>query len=446
MSTQLEDELLQMRRRRDQNEMELQWLRHELDQADDRVVRVPPSHLTNWSEVDYTGVASGVTLEKVDIITKPTHRIRGRLFFDHVMFDDDPALGVDRENETGFDTARMGMQGNIFENVKYQIEVEFEGTEVDFKTVYIEVNQLPWIDNFRIGHFYEAFAGLDEESGSRYQMFMERSLATSAFIPSRSYGYMAWDYWERPDVYWAVGTFRHESDDSPLAGGLIRGDSGDWVVTSRLAWTPYYDEPSDGRYVVHLGMGYSFRTDAEQVLFRTVTELGNQQGFLAATVPGDRDYSLYGPEFLLIWGPYSVQSEWYYAATGSNDFWGGYVEASYFLTGDHRGYDREQKYLTRPHIIENFFTVLTPSGLCKGTGAWELKARWSYVDLSHGTDPLPAVIDQSRGTQNNFLTGFNWYLNSYTRFMFDYLYENVDLVTGVTGNTHTFGTRMQVHW
>lgn len=446
VTTHLEDELLQMRQRMEQYEMEMQRLRHQLGQVADQGARAPVTHLTNWSEGDDPVAASGVKVDEVDIITKPTHRIRGRLFFDHVMFDDDAALGVDRENETGFDTARMGMQGNIFENVKYQIEVEFEGEEVDFKTVYIEINQLPWIGNFRAGHFYEPIGGLDEESGSRYQMFMERSVATTAFIPSRSYGYMAWDYWQRPDVYWAVGMYRHESDDGPPRRGLIRGDSGDWVVTSRLAWTPYYDEPSDGRYVTHLGMGYSYRTDAEQVLFSTVTELGNQGGFLAATVPGDQNYSLFTPEFLLIWGPFSVQSEWFYAAAGSDDFWGAYVEASYFLTGDHRGYDREQKYIIRPNVIEDFFTVLTPNGLCKGTGAWEAKARWSYVDLTHGADPLPAVTSQSRGSQNNFVTGFNWYLNSYTRIMFDYLYEDVDLLNGAAGITHTFGTRMQVHW
>ena len=66
--------------------------------------------------------------------------------------------------------------------------------------------------------------------------------------------------------------------------------------------------------------------------------------------------------------------------------------------------------------------------------------------MSEGADPAAAVTTQSRGAQNNFLTGLNWYPNSYTRVMFDYLYEDVSLLTGVHGHTHTFGTRMQVHW
>jgi phosphate-selective porin OprO/OprP len=427
----LEIQLQQMQQRMEQYEHEIQFRRQ----------GGPTGQLVNWSD----SVLGGP--EQVDIITKPTHKIRGRLFFDHVAFDDSPALGVDRENETGFDTARMGMQGNVFENVKYQIEVEFEGTEVDFKTVYMEVNHLPWLGNIRVGHFYEPISGLEEVSGSRYQMFMERALPTSAFNPSRSYGYMAWNYLESHDVYWAVGGFRHESDDSPAKAGLIKGDSGDWVMTSRVAWTPYYDEPSDGRYLMHFGLGYSYRTDAEQVLIGTISELGNQAGFLASTIPADQNYSLFVPEFLTIWGPLSLQSEFYYAAPGNNvSLWGGYVEASWFLTGDHRGYNREQKHLTRPRVFEDFFRVRTPSGICRGTGAWELKARWSHVDLSEGSDPNPAVTTRTRGIQSNFLTGVNWYLNAYTRVMFDYVYEDVDLVSGVSGRTHSYGTRMQVQW
>ncbi len=455
VSTPVQDELLQMQRRMEQYEIEMRRLQRQIGQAGGRNApsppmppgtQAPPAHLTSWPDGNDQGGPGRVTFDLVDIITQPTHRIRGRLFFDHVMFDDDPALGVDRENETGFDTARMGMQGMIFENVKYLIEVEFEGDETDFKTIYMEFQQLPWIGSFRIGHFYEPIAGLEEISGSRYQMFMERSLATTALIPSRSFGYLAWDYWEYPDVYFAVGSFRHDSDDGPPRRGLIRGDSGDWVMTSRLAWTPYYDEPSEGRYVVHLGMGYSYRTDAQQVFFRTVTELGNQAGFLAATVPGDQNYSLFSPEFLLIWGHGRYRPSGATPPLGPPTSGGGYVETSYFLTGDHRGYDRKQKNLSKPHIIENFFTVLTPGGLCAGRGAWECKARWSYIDMSEGADPAAAVTTQSRGAQNNFLTGLNWYPNSYTRVMFDYLYEDVSLLTGVHGHTHTFGTRMQVHW
>jgi phosphate-selective porin OprO/OprP len=186
-------------------------------------------------------------------------------------------------------------------------------------------------------------------------------------------------------------------------------------------------------------LGYSYRTDATQVEFDTVTELGDQAGFLATTVPGDRNYSLFVPEFLAIWGPFSVQSECYFVPAGPANFWGAYVEASYFLTGDHRGYRRDLKELTRPAVIEDFISLRTPFGLACGRGAWELKTRWSHVDLREG-------VGAKRGLQNNYLAGVNWYLNAYTRIMFDYVYEDVRQLTGVKGQTHGFGTRMHVEW
>ncbi|MBI1900214.1 MAG: hypothetical protein HYS13_03735 [Planctomycetia bacterium] len=437
-------ELDALRLRMEQYERELQDLRNQLHRSQGEsslpAAPYPTTHELPLPADDAPPPHDErVRVEEVEIQTKPTYHIRGRLFFDHVTFDDPSALGVDRETETGFDTARIGVEGKVYENVEYQIELEFEGTEVDFKTVYCQINELPWLGSFRAGHFYEPLAGLDEDSGSNYQMFMERSLAVTAFIPSRSFGYMVQNTALDEDIYWAVGMFRHESDDSPPARGTITGDTGDWVADGRIAWNPYYDEPSGGRYLVHVGMGYSFRTDSTLVEFETVSELGNQRGFLATTVPGDRNYSLFVPEFLVIWGPWSVQSEWMFVPTGPASFWGGYVEASYFLTGDHRGYRRSDKTLTRPVIVEDFFSVRTLSGLVCGTGGWELKTRWSHVDLEDGAGPL-------RGVQDNWSVGVNWYLNSYARMMFEYVYEDVRLVNGMSGVANNFGTRFHVQW
>ncbi len=142
---------------------------------------------------------------------------------------------------------------------------------------------------------------------------------------------------------------------------------------------------------------------------------------------------------LLIWNRWSVQSETVYVPTGGADFWGIYVETSYFLTSGHRGYRRSDKTVASPVIDEPFFTVQSPEGCVFGKGGWELKARWSHVNLRPG-------VGTDRGLQNNWLCGLNWYLNRYTRVMFDYVYEDVSLLSGVSGTNHNFGTRLQVHW
>lgn len=436
-------EPLLLRQRAPQYEQQLLTLQQQVAPTDADEPALSSSQFVNFNN-DVSASAlevdeSGLKIEEVEIQKKPSHKLRGRLYFDHVMFDDDDVLGINRLNETGFDTARLGMSGNIFENVGYQIEVEFEGTEVDFKSTFIELQKIPFLGNFRAGHYYEPIAGLEEDSGSRYQMFMERALSIPAFVPSRSFGYMFHNTSEDENLYWAVGTFRHESDDSPPGRGTIIGDAGDWTFTQRVAWNPYYDEETDGRYLVHVGLGHSYRTDSTMVAFRTVSELGNQAGFLATTIPGDRDYSVIVPEFLVIWGPLSVQSEFAFAPTGNGNFWGGYVEASYFLTGGNRGYSRKGKHITTPNIIENFFSIRSPLGLVLGKGGWEVKSRWSHVDMRDGTGPR-------RGLQNNYSTGVNWYWNKYTRVMFEYVYEDISMVALDDGTAQSFGTRMQVHW
>src|SRR3990172_11481230 len=217
--------------------------------------------------------------EPLEIVVKPTYKWRGRLFIDGIAYDDDNAtkqfFNTDRENEFGFDTARFGVQGDIYENIRYVFEVEFEGTETDFKDVFAEAHDMP-IGSIRAGHFKEPI-GLEELTSSRLVTFMKRSYATETFAPARNFGVMAYDSLDACDnASWFIGTFRNDSDDSPTALATERDDRGDWTADARFAFLPYYDEPSEGRYLVHLGGSYSYRNALELAEFETVGYVGNQ--------------------------------------------------------------------------------------------------------------------------------------------------------------------------
>src|SRR5439155_3287536 len=87
-------------------------------------------------------------------------------------------------------------------------------------------------------------------------------------------------------------------------------------------------------------------------------------GFLAAKSIGTAS-----PEFLVIYGPFSVQAEGACARVndarsiyptsargtdrGNPTFWGAYVQTSYFLTGEHRRYDRRFGTFDRPKVANN---------------------------------------------------------------------------------------------
>jgi phosphate-selective porin OprO/OprP len=47
-------------------------------------------------------------------------------------------------------------------------------------------------------------------------------------------------------------------------------------------------------------------------------------------------------------------------------------------------------------------------------GAWEVGARYSYLDLNDGNDTRGGIL-------GDFTLGINWYLNPNVRFMFNYV-------------------------
>ncbi len=420
----------QLSQRLDRYEGELQQLRS-------KVYRLPVDGVSYSNNLDADEVEKSGGLKEIDIQKKKNHKLRGRAFFDHIMFDDNTLQ--DRQNETGFDTARIGIEGKVYENMKYKFEVEFEGTEVDFKDVYVEIDQLPYA-KVRAGHFKEPVS-IEELTSSRFDTFMEQARSVAAFVPSRNFGIMAHDYlFENENVSWFIGTFRGDSDDSPSGGGTDLRDAGDWVFTSRVAATPIYDEPSDGRYVVHVGGAFSRRRSASLADFSTTSELGRQRPNVGA-VAANRSWNLYQVEAATIWGPASMTTEFYFVDTDDGlNYNGGFIQGSYFLTGENRGYKRSSKTFDRVKPFENFFSVSTADGICRGRGAWELAARYSYVDLNAGgPDPNNGYID-------GVTLGINWYLNPHSRIQFNWVQEDILLTSGAEHHANIYGLRWQVDW
>jgi phosphate-selective porin OprO/OprP len=134
-----------------------------------------------------------------------------------------------------------------------------------------------------------------------------------------------------------------------------------------------------------------------------------------------------------------IHSDVHQTAGGNADLEGYYVQAGYFLTGEHRGYKRSTKSFGRTKVIEPFFRVRTAEGICSGKGAWEVAYRYAKGDL------IDAGI--TGGVIQSHTIGLNWHLNNYTRFMFNYVHAT-DYFTPVStspgGSANGFGLRFQV--
>src|SRR5690606_4749230 len=96
----------------------------------------------------------------------------------------------------------------------------------------------------------------------------------------------------------------------------------------------------------------------------------------------------------------------------SLDLYGAYAQLGFFLTGEHREYNRRRGVWDDLAPYENFWTVHTGRGPKAGLGAWEATVRWSYLDFADvGNQHLHALS-----------VGLNWYWSPRTRWLVGWIH------------------------
>jgi phosphate-selective porin OprO/OprP len=142
---------------------------------------------------------------------------------------------------------------------------------------------------------------------------------------------------------------------------------------------------------------------------------------------------VYSGELAGGYGPLFFQSEYFHynvdrsLGIPSLGFNGWYAEASWTLTGESRKYNPAAgAYLG---IVPDH-PVSTAE---RGWGAWEIAARYSYVNLNDLFTPgVPTAVSNgvAGGKQQIFTAGLNWYATRNVRFMLNYLHGTVDKFSG----------------
>jgi phosphate-selective porin OprO/OprP len=161
------------------------------------------------------------------------------------------------------------------------------------------------------------------------------------------------------------------------------------------------------------------------------------------------DYQLYNLQAAAVRGPFSIQGEWYAAVVQQTEagvvfVHGIYIDATYFLTGEHRGYDRTRGSFGQVDVLRPAMRSRTDPR--RGCGAIELAARFSYVDFSSPNLPLDTSGMSARTRVYEVTLGMNWYLNSYTRIMINYSLGVPDKVGFGSTVAHLFGLRTALYW
>ena len=381
---------------------------------------------------------------------KPLIAPSGRIQFDVANFSQNAASNAqfgNAQNSVGFRRARLALLGE-YEQIDYIIEMDFAnrgvGAEVNskdqstaFKDVYIQVRDLPVIGNVRVGHFKECF-GLEQLTSDNYTTFMERSLDDEgAFVPGRNDGIMAFNWTENQRATWAIGAFTNQTGfDQPPT---FVYDHWGLDMPMRATYLPWYDEASGGRGLVHTGIAYDYRSAPDHTMtFAARPESAFAPSVVNMTLTDLNDIQTVGTEAALVYGPLSLQSEFFastadFQNSASNNFYGTYAFVSYFLTGENRPYNRKMGVFDRVRPYEDFFRVRDCDGnVSTGRGAWEMAYRFSYIDM------LDGLTTKGAGIATDHTIGLNWYLNPFTKVMFNYVHS-IDTYNVAAGNRVTGG-------
>ena len=336
-------------------------------------------------------------------------RIGGRIMNDWAFVNAENSMVEsigDLAGGTEFRRAQLYTSGVLYNRFEYKAEYNFSSIAGPFKDVYIGFRGIPVLGKFRIGHFKEPF-GLEELTSSNNITFLERS-SGAVFTPSRNVGMAFQNSVLDGKITYSAGGF-HESANTGESVG-----SGGPNITGRVTALPIYEDK--GRKILHIGGAFSHQgAPLKLVRFSSRPESHLLPRFVSTSNMETSSYNILGLEMAAVSGPFSVQTEYMKASVNSISssdpyFSGFYVFGSYFLTGENRRYSKSNGAFDRVRPNRYF-----PDNM--GMGAWEIAARFSKLNLNNGL--------VQGGEMSNFTLGLNWYMNPYSRIMWNYVSSNV---------------------
>jgi phosphate-selective porin OprO/OprP len=292
-------------------------------------------------------------------------------------------------------------------------------------------HEVPYVKSLKFG-FFKAPMSMESLQKSSGIMMMERPAPVTALAPSYKLGTQ-------------LGGARKDKRATLYGGWFADGadtDSGDASQSStrligRGTWLIRDASTEDSR-LLHFGMsgshmlttgeGVRYRARPESYLAPYLVDTGNLGGDSAVG---------YGLESAWVAGPLTIQAEGLgsFADDAANNdlhFFGAYISAGWFLTGESRPYNRELGTFSTIEPLQNF------SFKGRSWGALEVAGRFSYTDLSDG--PVHG------GEMAIYSAGINCYLTKRHRIMLDGGMADVSQRDTGNGTLYFLQTRLQLEF
>jgi phosphate-selective porin OprO/OprP len=353
--------------------------------------------------------------------------------------------GVGNAEATFLRRAILAADGTLFDQFDYAIKFDFANASNENSglqppsfgnltsspaplDVWIQVRDVPYLGNVRVGN-QDKPIGMDNNTSGAFLPFMERSDNMDAFYGPFDNGFAlgitAQNWTESERLTWRYGVFQPATNVFGVALNK-------YTLGARITALPWYED--EGSRLLHVGLGYwGGEIVQDQLRDRARPLLRNAPGFAVPVlvdtheVPGSKQYTV-GPEVALILGSFTFQAEyaaqWLLDAIGSAGqnvgtvfYHGGYVEALYFLTGEHDNYVRRDGVFGRVVPLRDYHWKKCDAA--HGCGAWQIGVRLSYADLNDKTIQGGQVYD--------WTVGLNWYLCSNVKAQLNYIAEHRDM-------------------
>ncbi|HET6426214.1 MAG TPA: porin [Planctomycetaceae bacterium] len=387
--------------------------------------------------------------------------VGGRTQFDTAWFgvpqdiQNDPTIANRWGDGVDFRRLRLKVDGTMYDFIDWACQIDFVNSvraggvneDVPAPTdLWWTFTKLPGIGNIRVGNQKEAI-GFEHLVSSRFLPFMERSFNQDAFYGGFNNGFTpgisAFNTALDENMTWNVGIFKPTNNAFAFST-----TTGDYAATGRITFLPWYED--EGRELVHLGFS-ARQASGYNDTYRLRTRAPIRSGISAVwPLIGDTgtfasdNHQQFNWELVGVRGPFTFQAEYLLNFTdstvaangtdiGNAMFHGGYAQVLYYLTGEHDEYSRKTAVFERVVPRRN----ARPNGrmvplFCDG--AWQVGARYDYLDLDYG-----AIRG---GMLNDLTTGLNWFLNPNMKIQWNYTASHRNSGSGIgDGWVHGFGMR-----
>jgi len=408
--------------------------------------------------------------------------VGGRYQFDTAWFGADQAvqnnINIPYGDGVDFRRARFRMDGTVYDVIEWATEIDFvnsfragnqpvsitnpgftENTTIALTDFWWQIRDVPMLGSVRVGQHKEGI-GFEHLVSSRFLPFMERSFNQDTFYGGVFNGFTPGisamrNYGANDQGLIHYGLFKPTNN----VFGYSTGD-GDYSIVGRVTRLLWYDD--DGRQLLHLGVSGKQASAVRQAAsrdrvqtFRTrdAVRSGLSQDWsvpAGISLYGD-DYQQVNVEIAAVSGPWTLQGE--YLVSGLQDasvnlaapspgtavYHGGYLQLLYFLTGESDHYNKRTGVFERVSPHRNFGGKNACGDSILRGGAWQIGARYNYLDLND--------IGLNGGVLHNQTLGLNWFLNPNVKAQLNYsatyrdVSETIAFAAG-SGWIHGYGLRL----